>query len=66
MRASKTAQDPAAIYAEVERILADDMAIVPIYHLCQHVPPLRGHPGGWPYDNVENNWYSKNLYRVAN
>ena len=65
MRASKTAEDPAAIYGEVERILAGDMAIVPIYHYANTFL-LSADIRGWPYDNVENNWYSKNLYRVAN
>ena len=65
MRASKTAEEPGAIYAEVERILADDMAIVPIYHYANTFL-LSADIRGWPYDNVENNWYSKNLYRVAN
>ena len=65
MRASKTAEDPAPIYAEVERILAEDMAIVPIYHYANTFL-LSADIRGWPYDNVENNWYSKNLYRVAN
>ena len=65
MRASKTAEDPASIYGEVERILADDMAIVPIYHYANTFL-LSADIRGWPYDNVENNWYSKNLYRVAN
>ncbi len=64
MRASKTAEDPAAIYGEVERILAGDMAIVPIYHYANTFL-LSADIRGWPYDNVENNWYSKNLYRVA-
>ena len=65
MRASKTAEDPSAIYVEVERLLADDMAIVPIYHYANTFL-LRADIRGWPYNNVENNWYSKNLYRVAN
>ena len=65
MRASKTAEDPAPIYAEVEQILAEDMAIVPIYHYANTFL-LSADVRGWPYDNVENNWYSKNLYRVAN
>ena len=65
MRASKTAEDPSAIYVEVERLLADDMAIVPIYHYANAFL-LRADIKGWPYNNVENNWYSKNLYRVAN
>ena len=64
MRDSKTAKDPAAIYAEVEELLADDMAIVPIYHYANTFL-LKSDIRGWPYNNVENNWYAKNLYRVA-
>ena len=64
MRDSRTAKDPAGIYAEVEEILADDMAIVPIYHYANTFL-LKSDIRGWPYNNVENNWYAKNLYRVA-
>ena len=64
MRASKTAEDPAAIYGEVERILAEDMAIIPVYHYANTFL-LSADIKGWPYDNVENHWYSRNLYRVA-
>lgn len=64
MNASKTVADPGAIYAEVEQILAGDMAIIPIYHYANTFL-LSSDMRGWPYDNVENNWYSKNLYRVA-
>ena len=64
MRESKTAKDPAGIYAEVEQILASDMAIVPIYHYANTFL-LKSDIRGWPYNNVENNWYAKNLYRVA-
>ena len=64
MRASKTAENPDAIYGEVERILAEDMAIIPVYHYANTFL-LSADIKGWPYDNVENNWYSKNLYRVA-
>ncbi len=64
MRESRTAKDPAAIYARVEQILAEDMAIVPIYHYANTFL-LKSDIKGWPYNNVENNWYSKNLYRVA-
>ena len=65
MRASKTSENPGAIYAEVERALAEDMAIIPIYHYANTFL-LSADIKGWPYDNVENNWYSRNLYRVAN
>ena len=64
MRDSKTAEDPSAIYTEVEQILAEDMAIIPIYHYANTFL-LSADIKGWPYDNVENNWYARNLYRVA-
>ena len=64
MQESRTAKDPAAIYAEVEQVLAEDMAIVPIYHYANTFL-LKSDIRGWPYNNVENNWYAKNLYRVA-
>ena len=64
MRRSRTARDPSGIYVEVEKILADDMAIIPIYHYANTFL-LKSDIRGWPYDNVENNWYSRTLYRVA-
>ena len=64
MRASKTAADPNEMYSQVEQILADEMAIIPIYHYANAFL-LSADIRGWPYNNVENNWYSKNLYRVA-
>ena len=64
MRASKLAENPNEMYTEVEQILADDMAIIPIYHYANTFL-LSADIKGWPYNNVENNWYSKNLYRVA-
>ncbi|MCY4547311.1 MAG: peptide ABC transporter substrate-binding protein [Defluviicoccus sp.] len=64
MRRSRTAKDPSGIYVEVEKILADDMAIIPIYHYANTFL-LKSDIRGWPYDNVENNWYSRTLYRVA-
>ena len=64
MRASKTAENPNEMYTEVEQILADDMAIIPMYHYANTFL-LSADIKGWPYNNVENNWYSKNLYRVA-
>ena len=64
MRRSRTAEDPAGIYVEVEKILARDMAIIPIYHYANSFL-LKSDIRGWPYNNVENNWYSRNLYRVA-
>ncbi|MEM8656968.1 MAG: peptide ABC transporter substrate-binding protein, partial [Pseudomonadota bacterium] len=65
MAASKTADDPQPMYTEVEQILAEEMAIAPIYHYANTFV-LKSDFKGWPLNNVENNWYSKNHYRVAN
>jgi oligopeptide transport system substrate-binding protein len=64
MKASKTADDPQPNYTKVEEILAEEMAIAPIYHYANAFL-LDDTVKGWPYNNVENNWYVKNFYRVA-
>ncbi|MEM7021620.1 MAG: peptide ABC transporter substrate-binding protein [Pseudomonadota bacterium] len=56
--------DPQPNYTRVEEILAEDMAVIPIHHYAS-VFMLKPDIKGWPYDNVENNWYSRELYRVA-
>jgi oligopeptide transport system substrate-binding protein len=64
MAASRTAEDPQANYTQVEQILYDDMAMIPIYHYSLAFllnPEIRG----FPTENVENNWYVKDFYRVA-
>ncbi|KIT16320.1 peptide ABC transporter substrate-binding protein [Jannaschia aquimarina] len=64
MVASKTAEDPQPNYSQVEQILYDEMAIVPIYHYSLAFlldPSIKG----FPRENVENNWYVKDFYRVA-
>ncbi len=64
MQASKTAADPQPMYTKVEQILADEMAIAPIYHYANAFV-LKPDYKGWPLNNVENNWYVKDHYRVA-
>jgi len=64
MAASKTAPDPNVNYTQVEQILYEDMAIAPIYHYANTFL-LDEALKGWPYNNVENNWYVKDFYRVA-
>lgn len=56
--------DPQPTYTQVEQILAEDMAILPIYHYTQNFvldPTIRN----WPMQNVENNWYVRDIYRVV-
>ncbi|EKE43565.1 hypothetical protein OCGS_2297 [Oceaniovalibus guishaninsula JLT2003] len=63
MKASKTSDDPAADYRQAEQILAEDTGIIPIYHYSNTFlldPQIKG----FPLQNVENNWYVKDFYRV--
>ncbi|WP_116133401.1 peptide ABC transporter substrate-binding protein [Tropicimonas sp. IMCC34043] len=64
MAASATAEDPEVMYTDAEKVLSDDMGILPIYHYANTFL-LKSDIKGWPYNNAENNWYSKDLYRVA-
>jgi len=64
MEEAKTLSDASSNYTTVERILASEMPIIPIYHYAG-VFMLNTQLKGWPYDNVEQNWYSRNLYKIA-
>ncbi len=61
---AKTAADPGPLYAEVETIIANEMPVIPIYHYAG-VYMLDDDVGNWPVNNVEQNWYSRNLYKIA-
>lgn len=65
MAEAKTSSDPQPLYKEVEAILAAEMPVIPIYHYAG-VYMLDDDLGGWPVNNVEQNWYSKDLYKIAN
>ena len=60
---AKTAPNPLPLYEEVERIIANDAPIIPIYH-SSGVFMLDDDVRNWPVNNVEQNWYSRNLYKV--
>ena len=40
------------------------MPIIPIYHYAG-VYMMDSDVGNWPVSNIEQNWYSKNLYKIA-
>ena len=63
MEESKTMDDPNPNYTRVEEIIAEDFPIIPIYHYTNTFL-LKPYLKGWPFGNVENNWYSRNLYVV--
>lgn len=61
---AKTSKDPNTAYTEIEQILADEMPVVPIYHYTSVMmknPKLMG----WPMQNIQQNWYARELYFVA-
>lgn len=64
MNEAKTADDPQPLYTKVEQIVAEDVPVIPIYHYAG-VYMLDSDVGNWPVDNVEQNWYSKDLYKKA-
>ena len=62
---AKTSDNPQANYTRVEQILADEMPVIPIYHYAGVYMMNPEISGSWPVQNVEQNWYSKDLYKVA-
>lgn len=64
MTESRQMENPNEAYTQVEQIAADEMAIIPVYHYTQNFL-LDGDIRGWPMNNVENNWYIQDIYRVA-
>jgi oligopeptide transport system substrate-binding protein len=62
---AKSMDDPQANYTRVEEIIADEMPIIPIYHYTSVYMMNPAISGSWPVQNVEQNWYSKDLYKVA-
>ena len=61
---AKTAADPAPLYKKAEEILIDNMALVPVYHYAKPMM-VKSDLRGWPKANVMNDWYAKDMYRVA-
>ncbi len=64
LASAATAENRTEIYTQAEAILSEDMAVLPIYHYANAFlldPTIKG----FPMNNVENNWYVKDFYRVA-
>ncbi len=64
MQDARTAADPNANYTKVEEIMAEEMPIIPVYHYTAVFMLDPGLVDSWPVNNVEQNWYSRDLYRV--
>ncbi len=61
---AKLAKDPNPLYTEVEAQAAKDVPIMPVYFYSK-VFMQKTNVKGWPFDDVEQNWYAKDLYKVA-
>ncbi|MCS6761057.1 MAG: peptide ABC transporter substrate-binding protein [Candidatus Devosia symbiotica] len=59
-----TSEDPNVQYAAVEAQTAKDVAVMPIYFYTK-VFMQNSDVKGWPFDDVEQNWYAKDIYKVA-
>lgn len=65
MKDSKTAEDPNPMYTAAEQILADQMPMAPIYQYTK-VEMIKPDMRGMSMNNLMQNWYVKDMYRVAN
>jgi len=63
MTQAKTSADPQPLYTEVEQIIADEVPVIDVYHYAG-VYMLNPALTAWPVNNVEQNWYSRDLYKV--
>ena len=61
---AKTADNPQPNYDRVEEFIAQDTPIIPIYHYAS-VKMFAEDLEGWPFENFQQNWYSKDLYKIA-
>ena len=61
---AKTSANAQANYDRVEEFIAQDTPIIPIYHYAA-VDMFAEDLEGWPFENFEQNWYSKDLYKIA-
>jgi len=64
MAKAQVSSETSAIYSEMEMILARDMPVIPVYHYTG-VYMLSSNLRGWPIQNVQQKWYSRELYKVA-
>ena len=64
MTQARTSDQAGDLYGKVETILAEEQPIIPVYHYAG-VYMMDSDVGNWPIGNVEQNWYSKNLYKIA-
>ena len=58
---AKVSADPNPSYTKIEEIASEEIPIMPIYFYAKvfmQKPTIKG----WPFDNVEQIWYAKDMY----
>ncbi|WP_269585238.1 peptide ABC transporter substrate-binding protein [Roseibium sp. Sym1] len=63
LKQARTAPEAGPLYTEIEKILADDVPVIPVYDYSGSYL-LKSNVENWPVRNAQQNWYSKNLYRT--
>lgn len=58
---ARTSDNPQADYEQIEQIIAVDTPIIPIYHYAAN-KMLNDKIRNWPVNNVQQNYYVKDLY----
>ena len=61
---AKVSANPNEQYKKVEEIAAEEVSIMPVYFYAK-VFMQRSNVKGWPFNNVEQIWYAKDLYRAV-
>lgn len=64
MAAARVAEDPMPDYEAAEALIMRDFPIIPLYFYSE-VFMLDDSIMGWPYENAQQNWYARDLYRIA-
>jgi oligopeptide transport system substrate-binding protein len=62
---ARTQDDPGPTYSAMEELIAVDMPNAPVYH---YTDVILLNPGvkGWPFDDIQQTVYSRDLYKVRN
>lgn len=61
---AQSMDDPQEAYTRIEQIMAEDMAIIPLYHYTVNFM-LDASIRNWPMNNIEQRWYVQDMYRAA-
>ncbi len=64
LKDASTSKDPNVQYKAIEEQVQKDVPIIPIYFYTKAFLQKTSIKG-WPYDNVEQVWYGKDMYKTA-